>query len=684
MESESFSGDASALIDQLADAVLLADRTGMVRLANKAASRLFGADSASLVGRPLTALMPARFRQLHSQRFERFVATGEGKLVGGTPIRVAILRADGAEVAVELTIGSVGDVGSADFAVVGTLRDVTTRIEVERQAVLSGYLQAMVEAAREGVLAVSPDRRVLAVNRKFCDLWNLPHDSVSIGALSPALLAPSLEQVVDPDAFQAGIAWGHEHPGETQLLDVRLRDGRVIQGYAAPISDPEGDYLGRVWFLWDDTERRATEEQRTRLIDDLANAQRAQRFLLDASVVLAHASGFTETLEALAAVAVPTLGDLCIIDVCDEGGALNRVAAVHADPAVAHLVDELRRDYPPERDGAHPTIAAMTERRSTWSGEMSDEFLRATTRDERHFQLVKQLAFTSYMSVPLIANGDVFGTITLVSAGSGRRFGDRDVALAEDLAVRVALVVEKERRYDRQRVMSHVLQASLLPSRAPDVAGLSIAVRYLPGTRDAEVGGDFWDVAELDDGEVSFAIGDVAGHDLVAAATMAQLRSACRALRARTDGKPFDVIAALQQTWDQLELDRIATVLFARLNRATGALALATAGHPRPLIVDDDKAWFPDLDPAAPIGAPPVPAREWHGTLPVGAAIILYSDGLVEDRHRDIDEGTGRLLQAAASSPSRQADVLADHVLDALLSEDRADDVAILVVQRLA
>jgi serine phosphatase RsbU (regulator of sigma subunit) len=558
---------------------------------------------------------------------------------------------------------------------------------LEPHSSLSRFLQAIVDAAPDGVLAVSPRREVLAVNRRFCELFRLPPGLVEVGGPSPALGEAQLSRISDPAGFQAAIEWGHRNPYATQTLDVQLRDGRIIEGYAAPILDDQDRYLGRVWYLHDETDRRAAETQRASLVAELAAAQRAQRFLLDASEVLARATGFTETLELLAQVAVPTLGDLCLIDVVDERGQVSRAAAEHADPAQDELVAQLRA-WPPDPADEHPGIQAMRHGVSRWAADMPDGFLQATVRGPQHLDVIRRMQFTSYMAVPLMAEGRVLGAVTLVSAGSGRRFGPDDLALAEELARRVALVVDKERRYDRERRASHALQASLLPHHVPSIPGVEVAVRYLPTTRDAEVGGDFWDLGVLADDKAVFLVGDVAGHDMTAAATMAQLRSACRALRAQAAG-PGELITLLQGTWEALGLERIATAVFACLDLRTGHLEVASAGHPPPLLVQGSSAWFPGLLPAPPLGAPPSDPVTWRGTLPVGAAMVFFTDGLVEDRHREIEVGMGRLADAAVSVADAEgaagcAEVLADHILAAMSGEERSDDVAVMVVRRTA
>ncbi|HVV75356.1 MAG TPA: SpoIIE family protein phosphatase [Mycobacteriales bacterium] len=544
--------------------------------------------------------------------------------------------------------------------------------------ILSSFLQAIVEASPDGVLAISPDRRILAVNRRFQEMWALPDDLVQIGGRSPALSNEQRSLIADPSAFEAAIRWGHDHPGQAQALELLLKDGRIIEGYADGIIDDNGTYLGRVWYMHDATARRTGERERAALTAQLAAVERSQRFLLQAADALARTSGFAETLRALAEVAVPTLGDLCLIDVIDDKGRVTRVAAVHADPELRSLAARLRA-WPPDPHGYHPSVVVMRERKSRWATEMPPDFLSATTLNAEHLMQLGAPTFSSYMAVPLIAGDQVLGAVTFVASGTQRVLGADELAVAEDLANRMALVVEKERRYDQERAASHLLQSSLLPSHELELSGVEVAVRYLAGTRDAEVGGDFWDYSELPTGEASLLVGDVAGHDMVAAAQMAQLRSVCRALQ--TDG-PAELLDAVQQSWPNLGLNRLATAIVARLDPASGRLRLASAGHPPPVVVESGRAWVVPVDPVPPLGAPSVPAVEWEGVLSPGAALVFYTDGLIESIERDVDEGIDQLLQACVAAPSINPEALADRILDTLTSHDRSDDVAILVVRR--
>ncbi|HET9691435.1 MAG TPA: SpoIIE family protein phosphatase [Acidimicrobiales bacterium] len=545
------------------------------------------------------------------------------------------------------------------------------------------FLAAVVEASPDGVLAVSPDRTVLAVNRRFSEMWRLADDAVRVGDTSPALTGLQAALLRDPAGFEAAIRWGHEHPTETQQLDLDLTDGRAIEAWGAPVLDRAGRYLGRIWHMRDVTHRRRGAAAQVALAERLATAERAQRFLLACADALARSSGFSGSLRALAGAAVPTLGDLCLIDVVAERGGVRRVAAVHADPSLQALAAHLEA-WPPDPAGDHPAVVAMRERRSRLGSEVPPGLLATTTRGAPHLEVLEALRADSYMSVPLLAGDVVLGAVTLVTTGSGRQLSADDLALAEELAGRVVRVVAKERRFDQEHQAAHTLQASLLPAHPEVPAGFEVAVRYLPATRQAEVGGDFWDVAAHPAGAgIALAVGDVEGHDMVAAAQMAQLRSALRALRPGTDGSG-GLLAAVRRVWDDLALPRLATALVATIDD-TGLLRAASAGHPPPLLVEPGAARSLDVPVDVPLGVAPGAAgapRPLEVRLAAGAALVLYTDGLVERRDAAFDAGVAALAARAAAAARTTPETLADHLLEGVVDEDRADDVALLVVRR--
>jgi serine/threonine-protein kinase RsbW len=245
----------------------------------------------------------------------------------------------------------------------------------------------------------------------------------------------------------------------------------------------------------------------------------------------------------------------------------------------------------------------------------------------------------------------------------------------------VAQVVAPAHRNDAARHAAQTLQASLLPEHVPEVPGFALAVRYLPATLESEVGGDFYDVMKDASGAVTVVVGDVAGHDMQAAAVMGKVRTAVRVLSNQATG-PAHFIEMLRLGWSDLELERIATLLIARADAHTGDLRIASAGHPAPLLVTAGEAVFLDVKPTTPLGAPPTAIHEWHGTLAEGSALLLYTDGLIEDRHRTLAEGAA--LLAAAAHERLAPEALCDEVLSAMVRDElhHADDIALVALAR--
>ncbi len=421
--------------------------------------------------------------------------------------------------------------------------------------------------------------------------------------------------------------------------------------------------------------------ERDALVTTLELTRRRLEFMLKANRVMSEATGFAETLDRLAEVAVPALGDLCLIDVVDEEGRIRRLASRHASPSQQYLAEELKHRYPPDPAGRHPSAEVMVTGVSRWSPHMSDEFLRATTQDDRHLQILKELSFTSYMTVPLLVGEQVQGAVTLISAGSGRRYSELDLEGVEELAEQIAGVVEHARLYDSERRISHTLQQSLLPERLPQVGGLSLAARYLPADDDVEVGGDWYDVIRLGDERAGLVVGDVQGHDMVAASVMGQLRPGL-SLMLTEGARPSEALTRLNSYMVASNVTHIATVLVGHLDSSTGRLVVASAGHPAPVLIGRGGARSLPLSPGPPLGV--VGAEFTEHDYSIGEdAILFFTDGLIERRERDFDEGVKLLLEAASRFPHTDAGELIDQVTSQLIADEpRSDDVAILAVQR--
>jgi PAS domain S-box-containing protein len=237
--------------------------------------------------------------------------------------------------------------------------------------------------------------------------------------------------------------------------------------------------------------------------------------------------------------------------------------------------------------------------------------------------------------------------------------------------------------YQREHTIAETLQRSLLPERLPQIEGVELAARYLPGARGAAIGGDWYDVLERPDGRVALVVGDVVGHGLRAAATMGQLRNAFRAY-GLVESSPAEVVARINRLVMSGVEDAMATVVYLVLDRETGEVSYSSAGHPPPLVLTPDGPQFLEGGRSVPIGASdPAVFREATAVLPPGSSLLLYTDGLVERRDVGLEERLGRLAEVAGAAED-DLDALCDRVIELVLGEgDPGDDVAILAVRPL-
>lgn len=316
----------------------------------------------------------------------------------------------------------------------------------------------------------------------------------------------------------------------------------------------------------------------------------------------------------------------------------------------------------------------------------------------------------STLAVPMVARERVLGLAQFSRAKGSGPFGERDAALAAELAARAAVFLDNARLYRREHERALILQRSLLPPGNPEAAGLDIACRYLPGNPATEVGGDWFDVIELPGHRTALVVGDVMGRGLRAAVAMGELRTAVRTL-ALLDLEPEEVLAALdeiarglgappaesrgrharsQRTGaDDLSEVYLATCAYAVYDPVTRRCTFANAGHLPPVLREPDTDDPNDPDGAAlllevpkgvPLGVGGEPFEQIEVELPDGALLALYTDGLVESRDHPLDEGLNA-LRAALSQPPQALEDVADDVLGELNVHHGEDDIALLVAR---
>ncbi len=255
------------------------------------------------------------------------------------------------------------------------------------------------------------------------------------------------------------------------------------------------------------------------------------------------------------------------------------------------------------------------------------------------------------------------------------------VGTAIDIHERKLMEAQLREVYEREHTIAETLQRSLLPERLPRIEGLEIAARYLPAGRGAAIGGDWYDALERPDGRVALVVGDVVGHGLRAAAVMGQLRNAFRAY-GLAENSPAEVMARVNRLVMSGEEDVMATALYLVLERETGELQFASAGHPPPLVLGPDGVAFLEGGRAVPIGAvDPGVFREAGAVLPEDASLLLYTDGLVERRDEPLERRFDALAEAADRAEGG-LEGLCDAVLSGVLGQrEPGDDVALLAVR---
>jgi hypothetical protein len=303
------------------------------------------------------------------------------------------------------------------------------------------------------------------------------------------------------------------------------------------------------------------------------------------------------------------------------------------------------------------------------------------------------LRLRSVMVLPVRARGRVLGALTLTTQHPyGRRYGQRDLHLATDIAGRAGLAIDNVRLYETEHAAAATLQRSLLP-QVSDVAGVQVAARYRVGVDGHQVGGDWYDVLDLPDGALGLAIGDVVGHDLSAAAAMGQLRGVLRSY-AWDGGSPGSVLDRCDQLVQGLEMAAMATAVYARVEPpgpgGERLLRYANAGHPAPLVLVPDGTLLrldehrsPMIGAVRSLGTRAGPGRtEAALRCPPGALLLLYTDGLTDIAGEDADERADLLESTVRALPAgTPADAVVERVLAVCSPARLRDDVALLAVR---
>ncbi|MFJ6479434.1 MULTISPECIES: SpoIIE family protein phosphatase [unclassified Streptomyces] len=425
-------------------------------------------------------------------------------------------------------------------------------------------------------------------------------------------------------------------------------------------------------------------------------ARRRLELLAEASNRIGTTLDVSRTAWELAETAVPRLADFVTIDL--PGGVLLGEESPHPTTEMHRtVVHGIREDCPFYPVGTQVSLRPTTPhmRCIATRQPVLEQDLKAAfgwiAQDPQHAELLLAHNVHSLITVPLLARGAVLGVASFYRSQDPAPYGDDDRSLAQELAARASLCIDNARRYTREHTLALSLQRSLLPRGLPEQSAVEVAHRYLPA--ESGVGGDWFDVIPLSGTRVALLVGDVVGHGLHAAATMGRLRTAARNF-AELELAPDELLTHLDNLMVRLDREEGgdgpgsgstgivgATCLYAIYDPTSQQCTMARAGHPPPALVQPDgTVSLLDLPAGPPLGLGGLPFESVEIRLPEHSQLVLYTDGLMKDRHRDVDVALDALHRALAH-PDRAPEETCDAVLDAVAPEHPADDIALLVAR---
>ncbi len=537
---------------------------------------------------------------------------------------------------------------------------------------------ALLEHAPLAVLVAGGAGDLLGWNRRAEHLFGLrpamsgqPIDGVIPGALRLVTSAP-------PPATGAA---GPEAVGAP--LQLRVADGVEVELSAVSSQTDQGRPVVLLLAV-DVTDQRRAERERDRLAAQVALLGRVSQSLMVSLDPV-------ESRSRLAGALVPALADWVSIHLQDERDQPAGVLVRHRDPAlaaVAATTEQLKSrkglctEASRRAAGGEAVLVAKVDS-ADWATQVPDAGLRS---------LVRQLGMSSVLAVPLPGRAGVLGSLFLARGPGGTPYGGSDLDLAVEIGRRAGIALDNARLYSGQRHLATELQQSLLTD-PPVVPFADIAVRYVAAAQQAQVGGDWYDAFRQRSGDLVLVIGDVVGHDTRAAAAMGQIRGLVRGICFSADDVPSRLLSSVDEAITGLELDTMATAVLAQLSVPAGddggngvRMQWSNAGHPPPVLLDaSGRARL--LEPGTGkadllLGVDAQTRRTTEETgLPAGSTLLFYTDGLVERRGEDLDDGLRRLLFTVEQHAAEDLGTLCDAILGAMVPRAGEDDVAMVAVR---
>jgi PAS domain S-box-containing protein len=650
---------------------------------NAALARLYGHDQAEFPGRPMAEVWPAKDTAKAEAALRLVLAEDRPATEASedpTSNRVyhwfPVHGPDGAQIGAGLIVAEAVAAAPAN----GTVTDSATGLSSEAALRRSEErYRALAQGGAQVVWVASPDGVMLEDSPEWRWITGQTEEEFLDGGW--------LDSIHPEDRDRVQRDW-RESLRSGRIFDDRFRMRTKAGAYrhydvrAVPI-ERDGKIAEWVGACTDVTSQREAEEMRGRLTEQLSAAALRTARLQQATSMLAEALDVEQVVEVITEVGRTAIGALrSAVALLDEERLRLRVvnpdglAPVGPDSADARLTLDtpsvMTRAIATRRPVLIPSPEELRRQFEPDLAEGAGSDAIEDTGDER-----------SWVGLPLLAAGAPLGALRF-SFNRPRRITEEERVFLEALAGQCALAVERAEMYEREHNAAVTLQRSLLPDKLPDVPGLALDARYLPVTRNMEIGGDWYDVFRLPDRRLAVTVGDVMGKGLQAAAGMGRVRNALRAL-ALTDPRPAAVLSGLDRLFSATELEeQVTTVSYLVIDPETGEGQAGNAGHLPTLLLTPGA--LPVLDQAeagTPLGWPS-PRKQHAFRLPPGSTAVFYSDGLVENRVRGLDAGLDELVSVAAGAPEDLQDApgrLLQYLLDHMLAgHEQDDDVTVLVM----